>query len=153
MVTVLEEQTALCHNSLICMRIHKAHATRWLSSEHLPLAFKKAHPRCALHFVTSQLPNHLYISQRIFFNKATHASVQQEPHQCYAFTLSHGGSSEYSLQGKEEALAKQTGSTCKGSSEGLGVSVASKSKALLIVRMIFGGKFKCLSVRVHIPEQ
>ena len=67
----------LCHNSLISMSTHKAHAARWPSSEHLPSehlqpALKKAHIRCTLHFATSQLPDHLYISQRILFNKGTH---------------------------------------------------------------------------------
>ena len=82
----------LCHNSLICIRTHKAHATRWPSSgqrpsSHLPLSFKKAHHEHALHFTTSWLPDHLYISQQILFNRGTHASVQQGPLWCCAFTL------------------------------------------------------------------
>ena len=38
----------------------KADATRWPSTGHLPSALKKAH-----RFVTSELPDHLYISLRL----------------------------------------------------------------------------------------
>ena len=73
----VRDWTMLCHNWLISMRTHKAHATRWPASGHLPPALKKAYIKCALHFMTSQLPDHLYISKRILFNKGTHASVSK----------------------------------------------------------------------------
>ena len=54
----------LFHKSLICMRTNKAHAARWPASGHLPsghlsLAFERACPKPAPHFVTSLVPDHL----------------------------------------------------------------------------------------------
>ena len=62
--------------SLICMSTHKASADRWLlkpqshiwAACHLGIAedpFKKARPKCALHYHDYQLPDHLYISPTI----------------------------------------------------------------------------------------
>ena len=78
--------------TLICMRTHKVHASKWpasghLPSGHLPLAFKKAHHKHALHLMKSQLPNHLYISQWTLFNKGTHASVLCYEHHSYLLTV------------------------------------------------------------------
>ena len=62
--------------SLICMSSHKASATRWLTKppSHIratchpgiaTVPFKKARPKCALHYHDYQLPDHLYNSSRI----------------------------------------------------------------------------------------
>ena len=59
------------------------------SSGYLPQVFKRTRPKHAPDFPTSQLPDHLYISQRILFNEGTHASGQQEHNKCYAITLWH----------------------------------------------------------------
>ena len=69
--------------SLICMSTHKASARRCLlkppshiqATCHQGIAtnsFKKAHPKCALHYGDCQLPDHLYISPRITSIKGIH---------------------------------------------------------------------------------
>ena len=86
-----ESEPCSAANSLICMRTHKAHATRWppyrhLPSEHLPSAFKRAHPKHAPQHCDHQLPVHLYISPRIASIKTHHTSVK---HLCLSVVLSH----------------------------------------------------------------
>ena len=49
---------------------HKAPATRWPPSGHLPQAFKRARPKHSPQYHDYQLPDHLYISLRITSIKA-----------------------------------------------------------------------------------
>ena len=72
----MSESKAHSATKLINMHeAHKAFVARWppsrhLLSKHLPLAFKRTHPKHAPHYYGYQLLDHLYISLRITSIKA-----------------------------------------------------------------------------------